>query len=114
MDKNKKHVSNKPHKLGMLDYRSEDSLHDTHEKIFTNLRYRESDYVNPMLKCLKCSNNIFKHHTNTMSSRLRTVATSGDDFFGKQFNIFTCNKCGFLMKYSGSIEYVSTMAPTTS
>ena len=66
-----------------------------------------------MLKCLKCKNNIFKHHTNTMSSRFRTVVTEGDDFFGKQYNIFTCTKCGFLMKYSGAIEYVSEIANKT-
>jgi hypothetical protein len=113
MESKKKLLSN-PKKLGVINTRSEDVIYyDTHEKIFTNLRYRESGYVNPMLKCLKCSNNVFKHHTNTMSSRKRIFVTMGEDMLGKQYNIFTCNKCGFLMKYSGAIEYVSNMAQPT-
>ena len=39
-----------------------------------------------------------------MSSRLRSALTGGD-FWGKKYNIFLCNKCGFMMDYSGAIKY---------
>jgi predicted nucleic-acid-binding Zn-ribbon protein len=61
------------------------------------------------MKCLACSNNIFRHHKQSTSSRMRNVVLGEHaGVFGKTVNAFTCYKCGFMMYYSGDISYNSS------
>jgi hypothetical protein len=76
----------------------------TSKGTYKKIRYRKSDYITDVLDCLQCKNTVFRHHTSTMASRTRTLITGGD-FWGKKYNIFVCNKCGFMMDYSGKIKY---------
>lgn len=79
-------------------------LFSTKPKSYTNIRYGKSGNITPELTCLKCNNNLFKHHKQVTESRVR-AAVLGEDVFGKKVNAFTCYNCGFMMYYSGDITY---------
>lgn len=76
-------------------------------KTYTNVKYGKSDFVTPVLTCLQCKNNVFRHHKVVTESRLR-AAVLDNDIFGKKINNFVCFKCGYIMVYSGDITYSSS------
>lgn len=82
----------------------------TTPKTYTNLTYKKSGFNISQLQCLQCKNNVFRHHTATYSSRLRSFITD-TDVLGNKYNIFVCYKCGFMMNYSGDISYSGRDSP---
>jgi predicted nucleic-acid-binding Zn-ribbon protein len=82
-------------------------LFSTTPKTYTNVKYGKSGFTTPVLTCLQCKNNVFRHHKVVTESRMR-AAVLNDDFFGKKVNNFVCFKCGFTMVYSGDITYSSS------
>jgi len=82
-------------------------LFSTTPKTYTNVKYGKSSFVTPVLTCLQCKNNVFRHHKVVTESRMR-AAILDNDIFGKKVNNFVCFKCGFTMVYSGDITYSSS------
>ena len=77
-------------------------------KTYTNIRYGKSqtNYTTPILTCSQCKHNVFRHHEALHNSRLRAFVLDSD-VFDKKYHIFVCNQCGFMMNYSGDIQYNS-------
>ena len=69
---------------------------------FKNLRYKESNYVNPELKCTTCNGNVFKKRTLTMGSKAKEFFDF--EMLDNRFKVFTCTKCGKCELFSNKVE----------
>ena len=87
----KKQISSRKTKKQLIH--SGGGLFSITPKTYNNVRYGKSGFVTPVLTCLQCKNNIFRHHKVVTDSRLR-AAVLGDDaqLFGKKNNtLFAIN-----------------------
>jgi len=83
------------------------------DKVYNNLIYPPGGRVIPELKCLVCSNNLFKLKTmeNLGKRNIKNLALGGvlgGTFIARDFKLFSCSKCGFQMHFSNKMTYAPT------
>lgn len=75
----------------------------THQKQYSNLRYDNSSYTIPELKCMMCKGNIFKRRTLTMGTK--TKAFFNYEILDHNYQVFTCTNCGLCQVFSDKVKY---------
>jgi hypothetical protein len=88
----------------------EDSKDD---RVYNNITYPPGGGVIPELKCLVCSNNLFRLKTmgNLGNHNIKNLALGGVlglTFTARDFKLFVCSKCGFHMHFSNKMSYAPT------
>ena len=81
-------------------------LFTTNKKKYTNLQYKKSNFVLPVLVCTKCQGDIFKHKKLKLGTKAKSFLLEGD-VFDNTYGAFTCVKCGFVQFYSENTKYIS-------
>ncbi len=81
-------------------------LFKTNTKKYTDLQYKKSSFVLPVLVCTKCQGDEFKHRKLKLGTKMKSFLLDGDAF-DNTYGAFTCTKCGFVQFYSEKTVYKS-------
>ncbi len=78
----------------------------TDKKKYTQLRYKNENFILPRLVCNKCNGDVFKHRKLKLGTKAKSLLLEGDAF-DNTYGAFTCVKCGLVQFYSENTKYES-------